>query len=424
MKAFYAGSGTDDGAPVDRTVAQIDPVPRVSIQAFCESPDLAAIVSAAISDRRMAKAHIKLNMGGAPAAVEAYKSAPTPNVVVLEAPAGRDALLEQLEQPAQYCDAGTKVVVLGKLNDIVLYRQLIARGVSEYLVAPFGVVDFVQAMSQLFSVQGAKPLGRVIAVVGAKGGVGASTVAHNLAWSLASVTEMATIIADFDLAFGTAGLDYNQDPPQGVAEAVFAPERVDAVLVDRLLSKCGDHLSLLAAPATLDRVLDFGEASFDSLVDAMRASTPWVVIDVPHLWSGWARRMLVFADEVVVIASPDLANLRNAKNLIDNVKGARLNDAPPRLVLNGVGMLKRPEIAAAEFAKAVETGPTAVIPHDAKLFGAAANNGQMIAEIEPNGKTAQVFADLASALAGRTDVRKPKRGVLEPLIARLGRKRR
>jgi pilus assembly protein CpaE len=424
MKPLYAGAGTDDGAPMARPVAQIDPVPRVSIQAFCESPDVAAIVSAAISDRRMAKAHIKLNMGGAPAAVEAYKSAPTPNVVVLEAAAGRDALLEQLEELAQYCDAGTKVVVLGKLNDIVLYRQLIARGVSEYLVAPFGVVEFVQAMSQLFTVPGAKPLGRVIAVVGAKGGVGASTVAHNLARSLASLTEMATIIADFDLAFGTAGLDYNQDPPQGVAEAVFAPERVDAVLVDRLLSKCGDHLSLLAAPATLDRVLDFAEASFDSLLDAMRASTPWVVLDVPHLWSGWARRILVSADEVIVIASPDLANLRNAKNLIDNVKSVRLNDAPPRLVLNGVGMFKRPEIAAAEFAKAVETGPTAIIPHDAKLFGAAANNGQMIAEVEPNGKTAQVFADLASLLAGRTDARKPRRGVLEPFIARLGRKRR
>ncbi len=424
MRALSAGNGIDDGPPTDRPVAQIDPVPRVSIQAFCESPDLAAVVSSAMTDRRMAKAHVKLNMGGAPAAVEAYKSAPTPNVVVLEAPGGRDALLGQLEELAQFCDAGTKVVVLGKLNDIVLYRQLIARGVSEYLVAPFGVVDFVQAMSQLFSVPGAKPLGRVIAVVGAKGGVGASTVAHNLAWTLASLTEMATIIADFDLAFGTAGLDYNQDPPQGVAEAVFAPERVDTVLVERLLSKCGDHLSLLAAPAMLDRVLDFGEGSFDSLVDAMRASTPWVVLDVPHQWSGWARRILVAADEVVVVASPDLANLRNAKNLIDNVKGARLNDAPPRLVLNGVGMLKRPEIAAAEFAKAVETGPTAVIPHDAKLFGAAANNGQMIAEIEPNGKTAQVFTGLASALAGRADVRKPKRSVLEPLIAKLGRKRK
>ena len=193
----------------------------------------------------MAKAHVKQNMGGAAAALEAYKSAPTPNVVVLEAPGSRDALLGQLEELAEYCDAGTKVVVLGKLNDIVLYRQLMARGVSEYLVAPFGVVDFIQAMSQLFSVPGAKPLGRVIAVVGAKGGVGASTIAHNLAWSLASVTEMATIIADFDLAFGTAGLDYNQDPPQGVAEAVFAPDRVDTVLVERLLSKCGEKLSLL-----------------------------------------------------------------------------------------------------------------------------------------------------------------------------------
>ena len=424
MKAQYAMSAIDGAASMDRPVGQIEPVPRVSIQAFCESPDIAAIVGAAISDRRMAKAHVKQNMGGAAAAVEAYKSAPTPNVIVLEAPASRDALLGQLEELAEYCDAGTKVVVLGKLNDIVLYRQLISRGVSEYLVAPFGAVDFIQAMSQLFAVPGAKPLGRVIAVVGAKGGVGASTVAHNLAWSLASVTQMATIIADLDLAFGTAGLDYNQDPPQGVAEAVFAPDRVDTVLVDRLLSKCGEKLSLLAAPSTLDRVLDFTEASFDSLIDAMRASTPWIVLDVPHLWSAWARRILVSADEVIVVASPDLANLRNTKNLIDNVRGARLNDAPSRLVLNGVGMLKRPEIGSAEFAKAVETDPTAVIQHDAKLFGAAANNGQMIAEVEPNGKTAQIFIDLASMLAGRAETRKPKKGVLEPLMAKLGRKKK
>jgi pilus assembly protein CpaE len=424
MKAHYADAGMDGDAPLDRSIGQIEPVPRVSIQAFCESPDIAAIVSAAISDRRMAKAHVKQNMGGAPAAVEAYKSAPTPNVVVLEAPANRDALLGQLEELSEYCDAGTKVVVLGKLNDIVLYRQLIARGVSEYLVAPFSAVDFIQAISQLFSVPGAKPLGRVIAVVGAKGGVGASTVAHNLAWTLSSVTEMATIIADLDLAFGTAGLDYNQDPPQGVAEAVFAPDRVDATLVERLLSKCGEKLSLLAAPSTLDRVLDFSEASFDSLLDAMRASTPWIVLDIPHLWSAWARRILVSADEVIVVASPDLANLRNTKNLIDNVKGARLNDAPSRLILNGVGMLKRPEIASAEFAKAVETDPTAIIPHDAKLFGAAANNGQMIAEIEPNGKTAQIFVDLASTVAGRAEARNPKKGILEPLMARFGRKKK
>ena len=423
MGAKSADRLSDDDSPVNHSAVVIDPVPRVSIQAFCESPEIAAIVNAAISDRRMAKAHIKQNMGGAPAAVEAYKNAPTPNVVVLEAPPSRNALVEQLDELAQYCDAGTKLIVLGRMNDIVLYRQLIARGVSEYLVTPFGVVDFVKAISRLFSVPGAKPLGRLIAIVGAKGGVGASTVAHNLAWCLASVVDMATIIADFDLAFGTAGLDYNQDPPQGIAEAVFAPERVDTVLVDRLLSKCGDKLSLLAAPATLDRVLDFSETSFDSLLDAMRASTPWIVLDIPHVWSGWARRTLISADEVVVVASPDLANLRNAKNLIDNIKSARPHDHPPRLVLNGMGMVKRPEISAMEFAKTVEIDPAAVLPHDAKLFGGAANNGQMIAEIEPNGKIAEIFIDLASTIAGRADVRKPKRGILDPLMAKLVRKR-
>ena len=281
-----------------------------------------------------------------------------------------------------------------------------ARGVSEYLVWPFSVVDFVQAISHLFRGPGAKPVGRVVSVVGAKGGVGASTIAHNLAWQIAQGLEMATIVADLDLGFGTAALDFNQDPPQGVAEAVFAPERVDSTLVDRLLSKCGENLSLLAAPAMLDRLYDFSETSFDSLIDTVRASTPWVVLDIPHSWNAWTRRMLVGGDEVIVVASPDLANLRNAKNIMDNIRGARPHDHPPRLVLNGVGMAKRPEISVADFAKTIEIDPVAVFPHDAKLFGSAANNGQMIAEIEPKGRCAEIFADLANTVAGRSGTRK------------------
>ncbi len=404
-------------------IPQIDPVPRVSIQAFCETPETAAVVQAAIGDRRMSKTHVKQNMGGAAAAVEAYRNAPTPNVIVLEATANRDLLIEQLDELSQFCDAGTKVVILGRVNDIVLYRQLMARGVSEYLVAPFSAVEFVQAISHLFRTPGGKPLGRVISVIGAKGGVGSSTIAHNLSWALATGLEMPTIVADFDLGFGTAGLDYNQDPPQGVAEAVFAPERVDATLIDRLLSKCGDNLHLLAAPATLDRLYDFSETSFDSVVDTMRGSAPWIVLDIPHAWTGWTRRMLVGSDEVVIVAGPDLANLRNAKNIVDNIRGSRPNDYPPRLVINGVGMPKRPEISVADFAKSVEMEPFAVIPHDAKLFGAAANNGQMIAEIEPKGKIAEIFADLANEVAGRAEARKARRGLFDPFIAKFVRKR-
>jgi pilus assembly protein CpaE len=403
-------------------IAQIDPVPRISIQAFCESAEAASVIQAAIGDRRMNKAHVKQNMGGAAAAVEAYRNAPTPNVIVIEATSDRDLLVSQLDELSEYCDAGTKVIIIGKVNDIVLYRQLIARGVSEYLVLPFTVVDFVSAVSHLFKAAGAKPLGRVIAVMGAKGGVGASTVAHNVAWHFATGIGMDTIIADLDLGFGTAGLDFNQDPPQGIAEAVFAPDRVDTTLVDRLLSKCGDNLHLMAAPAMLDKIYDFGETAFDSLMDAMRASTPWIVLDIPHGWAGWMRRTLVGADEVIIVAEPDLANLRNAKNIIDNIRNARPHDHPPRLVLNNVGIPKRPEIPVADFAKTIEMEPTAVILHDAKLFGSASNNGQMIAEIEPKGKIAESFGALAALIAGRAEIKKQKRGLFDPLLSKLNKR--
>ena len=200
---------------------------------------------------------------------------------------------------------------------------------------------------------------------------------------------------------------------------MFAPERVDAMLVDRLLARCSDNLSLLAAPAMLDRALDFSDAAFDTLIDAMRASTPWIVIDLPHQWSGWVRRTLIASDDVILVAAPDLANLRNVKNLVDLLKAARPHDHPARLVLNGVGMSRRPEIAVAEFAKTVEAKPVAIFPHDAKLFGAAANNGQMIAEIEPKGKFAETFDELAALVAGWSETTRSRKGFLEPLKSAL-----
>ncbi|MBI3704664.1 MAG: CtpF protein, partial [Rhizobiales bacterium] len=230
----------------------IAPAPRVSVQAFCDTVETAAAVQAAGEDRRLAKAHVKIQMGGATAAVEAYRTSPTPNVILLEAEHRAEEILVQLDQLAEVCDSGTRVIVVGRVNDVTLYRELTRRGVSDYLIAPIGTIDVVRSICGLFSAPDAKPVGRIIAVVGAKGGVGASTVAHNVAWAIARDISLDSVVADLDLAFGTAGLDYNQDPPQGIADAVFSPDRVDTAFVDRLLSKCTDHLSLLAAPATLE----------------------------------------------------------------------------------------------------------------------------------------------------------------------------
>ncbi len=401
----------------------IAPLPRVTMQAFCETPAICEAISSASSDRRMQKAHVKVHMGGASAAVEAFRQAPTPNVVVLEFQSDRGAILGSLDQLASVCDSGTKVLVIGHVNDVVLYREMIRRGVSEYLIAPISVLDFVRATSGLFTVAGAEPLGRTVAVLGAKGGVGASTIAHNIGWAIARNLQAQTVIVDLDIAFGTAGLDFNQDPPQGIAEAIFAPDRLDANLVDRLLSKCSDHLSLLAAPAMLERTTDLTETALDGLIDILRTSVPTIILDVPHVWTAWSRRLIVSSDEVVIVATPDLASLRNTKNLFDNVKGNRPNDAKPRVVLNQTGVPKRPEIAAGEFAKAIGTDLAAILTQDPALFGTAANNGQMIAEVQPGSKHAETFAALAAAVTGRVEQKRGRASLLEPFIAKLSRRK-
>jgi pilus assembly protein CpaE len=400
----------------------IAPLPRITLQAFCETPAVAATMQAAVADRRMDKAHARIQMGGPAAAVEAFRAAPTPNIIVLETVSDPAGLIGHLDTLSESCDPGTKVVVIGHVNDVQLYRDLIRRGVSEYLIAPLGTLDVLRTLSELYVSPGARNLGRIIAVMGAKGGVGSSTVSHNVAWAIARNLDASTVIVDLDIAYGTAGLDFNQDPPQGIAEAVFAPERLDANLLDRLLSRCSDNLALLAAPAMLDRTLDLPEDAFDQLFDLLRATVPCVVLDVPHVWSGWVRRALINADEVVVVAGPELASLRNAKNLIDLARANRPNDSGARLVLNQVGMPKRPEIDAAEFSKALGVEVLTSIPFDAQLFGTAANNGQMIAEVQASGKVADAFVHIASNLTGRGEAKRSKRSLFEPLVAKLRRR--
>ena len=385
------------------TEDHIAPAPRVSVQAFCETVETAAAVQSAGEDRRLGKAHLKIQMGGMAAAVEAYRSAPTPNVIILETE-GRNDILLGLDQLATVCDAGTRVIVIGRINDVMLYRELVRRGVSDYVIAPVNAIDVVRSVCNLFSAPEAKAVGRIIAIVGAKGGVGASTVAHNVAWAIARDLSLDSVVADLDLAFGTAGLDYNQDPPQGIADAVFSPDRVDTAFLDRLLSKCTDHLSLLAAPATLDRVYDFGAEAFDSIFDTLRTT-------------------LIAADDILIVAAPDLANLRNTKNIFDLLKTSRPNDRAPLYCLNQVGVPKRPEIPAAEFAKAIENHPIATIPFEPQIFGSAANNGQMIAEIAATHKTTEMFLQIAQRLTGRGETKKPKSSLLSPLLEKLRAKK-
>lgn len=413
------GGDRRTGTPMSDNGIDLRPIPRIAIQAFCESPDVAAVLEQASGDRRMAKTHVKIHMGGIAAATDFYSSAPTPNLLLVESREKREQVLEQINRLAGVCDPGTKVILIGHTNDVVLYRELLRRGVSDYMVVPFDLYDVIREIGELYLGSESTPVGRTIAFIGAKGGAGSSTVAHNVAFALSRSYEADVVVADLDLAWGTAGLDFNQDPPQTVADAIQAPDRIDDVFLDRILAKCADNLSLLAAPAALERAYDHDEHTFDLLVDVIRGSVPSVVVDLPHQWTSWVRRVLSLVDDVVITATPDLASLRNTKNLVDQLKIMRPNDREAKIVVNQIGVPKRPEIKPDDFRKALGIDLLATVPFDPALFGAAANNGQMIAEINAKSPVAETFADIARRVMGRAEVRKAKKSALAPLLAKL-----
>ncbi len=376
-------------------------IPRITIQAFCEHSQTAELVEAAVHDRRMSKVALTTHNGGLEGAIETYKANPTPNLIIVETSLPTEEIPRALERLAEVCDAATRLIVLGHVNDVVLYRELIRSGVSEYIVLPTSAQAIVSVITELFATEGAAPIGRTIGFISAKGGSGGSTISHNVGWAISQSLRQDVLILDMDFAFGTAGLNFNQDPPHGIADAIGASQKMDQTLLDRLSSKAANHVSLLTAPVVLDKTFDFEERDFEQIIELSQKSTPVVILDIPHVWSSWVRHTIATIDEIIIVAEPDLANLRNAKNLSDTIKALRPTEAEPLLVLNKVGVPRRPEIPATEFATSVECKLLGQVAFDAQTFGTAANNGQMIAEVAANNRANEMFRLIGMHVTGR-----------------------
>jgi pilus assembly protein CpaE len=399
-------------------------IPRIDIHIYCDNQQTGQVLQTAAADRRLARSHVTIQLGGIAAAAQVYQTQPTPNVLVVETHSARDSLMAELGQLAEVCGPNTKVIVIGHVNDVLLYRELIKAGISEYVVAPVSSIGFIDLVASLYLDPKAAPLGRIVSFIGAKGGVGSSTLAHNLAWATSQRQGVSTVITDLDLAYGTAALNFNQDGGGGMLEALNAPERLDSTLIDRMMTKIGDKLNLLSGPGSVDREINVQGEAVEAILNVVRSSAPLIIVDVPNMWAPWIKQTLLHSDEIIITATPELPSLRNAKNLIDFLRSSRANDKAPSLIINQVGVPKRPEIAPAEFSKALGIDPMAVIPHDPASFGLAQGNGQMLFEVAPKAKATEMLAEIAPMLAGQksTPTMSKKSGGLMSLLS-LGKKK-
>ncbi|MSP81445.1 MAG: hypothetical protein EXQ94_00555 [Alphaproteobacteria bacterium] len=344
---------------------------------------------------------MKVIDGGLPTAITFHTENPTPQLIMVEVSERGNDLFAGLDQLANVCDAGTQVVVIGAENDIVTYRALMARGVSDYLLSPISGQQVLEAVTGVFEDPENPKTGRVAAFISIHGGAGSSTLAHNTAWFLDQIYQEDVILADLDIAFGTAALAFNLQPQRNVQQALADPGRLDEQLFERFLAKYDDYLGVLAAPASLDVDATIDIEALDQLLQFIRRQAPFVVLDVPHIWQPWTQEVMVEADEAVVCATLDLACLRDTKSMVEILNRRRGADSPVKVVLNHVGAFKRTEVPVKEFQNAIGGKPSLVIAHDAILFGTAANNGQMVGEVNAKHKLVEGLREFAATLSGR-----------------------
>ena len=374
------------------------PVPPISIHISWDRPEVGDLLAKVAADRRLARAEIAIERGGFDGALVRLQRH-TPDLLIVDTTLRPSNILASVERMAQAMRQGTKVIVLGGLNDVGLFRELSARGVSEYILPPIAPEALVDAVCRLYA---DADKSRVIAVIGARGGIGASTIAHNIAWSIAERQCVGAALVDLDLPFGAAALGYRLRAPRTLGDAIEAPEGVDQAALESVVVQRSERLHVLTAPANVQRDLELDGAVLEKIVIGARRMSSYVVLDLPHLWSPWVKHALLTADEAVIVASPDLASLRNADNMVKLLREERRS--PPVVVLSMVGVPKRPEIPLKEFAEALDTMPAISLAFEPELFGDASMSGRMLAEVEPRAKAAQDIDQLATALTGRAPV--------------------
>ncbi|NQV99804.1 MAG: AAA family ATPase, partial [Rhodospirillales bacterium] len=377
---------------------------RISIGGFPLSQPTQDAIEALREDRLLFRSNFDIQVGGVSTALSYLADRTTPNLLIIETDIAKEQIFSQLEQLANVCDPETRLILISPHNDIQLYQELIDSGVSDYLVSPVTSEKIRDAISKAYRGMEAMSDGRIIAFMGMTGGVGSSVLSHNTALELATLYNAKSVVIDLDIPFGTAALNFNLQPRQTIADALAQAGRVDKELLDQFFASYEESVSLLASPASLSSGIQFTQETLDNLLGSVRPMGDFLILDLPHIWTPWINDALAAADELIIVARPDLTNLRNTKNMVEYIGPKRGLDAPVRLVLNQMGVPKRGDLAEKDFKDAVALSPTAIIPYDVDAFGRALNAGEMLSVASPKGKATLAIRELAQVISGRQNL--------------------
>ena len=361
--------------------------------------------------------NLKLRDGGGDAALAYIKATAAPSFLLVDISDSKEPIAT-MEAIAKACGADTKVVAIGLLNDVALYRRLIDMGVSDYLVKPVTGQMLSNAIQKATRSEHHEPIrdksARLIAMIGARGGVGTTTLAVSSAWTLSQEQRLRVVLLDLDLHFGSLALSLDIEPGRGLREILTNPDRVDSLLIGSAMSSANERLSVLAAEEPLEDALNVGHDGFDALVVELTSSADCVIVDTPRSLNGLCRHILEVADIVGIVTERSLPAMRDTQRLLSLIKGMR-SDAKTFVIANRVGGITG-EVSHADFERGSGAKIDFSIPFDAKAAIAAAERAKALVDVARTAKTATELRSLAIGLAGSASA--PKKSLIKRMLGK------
>lgn len=350
----------------------------------------------------------KVHKGGLRNAVQSLSITASPNILLVDLSESSDPI-NDINGLAEVCEPGTVVIAMGQVNDVRLYRDLQASGIHDYLLKPVfpeQVRDvLMHAQAMLNAPRLAEPLEKVTrtltAVVGTRGGVGASTIATSLAWLMGASAKRSAALLDLDVHFGTGALTLDLEPGRGLIDAIDNPSRIDGLFIERAMVRANDNLAILSAEAPINQPLLSDGGTFFHLREEITAAFESTVIDLPRNMMITYPHLLNDVQTVVLVTELTLASARDAIRLLAGFKstcpGARVILVANKVPASGG------EISRKDFESSIERPIDIIIAADPKLAVKSAKLGNCLAEVSRGTKLAQPFNRLCQLVLSAAD---------------------
>jgi len=351
----------------------------------------------------------KVNKGGLRNAVQTLSVSASPNILFVDLSESGDPL-NDINALAEVCEPGTIVIASGQVNDVRLYRDLVASGIHDYLLKPLNPDALRDAFAQAQTALNAPKLAEAsadrphcaIAVVGTRGGSGASTVATSLAWLLGERQGRTTALLDLDVHFGTGALALDLEPGRGLTDAIENPSRIDGLFIERAMVRASDRLAVLSAEAPINSPIMTDGAAFYQLQEEIRTAFECTVVDLPRSMLVNHPHLITDVQVAVLVTELTLAAARDAIRILSWFK----SNAPQTQVIvvaNKIQQAAVLEISRKDFEGSIERKIDFLLGFDAKLASQSAKLGKPIAEVGKGNKAISPLADLAQRIAGIAD---------------------